>query len=795
MESLPAPKNNALIRPNFGGESTEIVQEGKRFDFWGMVQRRKWIIFIFTVLGVGLGYFYHVNANPVYESSSIMLIEPRNHVKINISNSSGLEGTDLNVLRHDKIIPTETIINLCLSDYGLRENEYFEKRHHTEIVEEIIDNLEVVQSREEPFIFELTYQCDNQEVSKLVLNRLADCYEDYLSNRTVSDKEDIIDRVTDLQVKYDKELSAIREKFKETALSLKNPKLDASEANEPILLLKRNLITQEEVKRALGRAEGEAARVATAMRQGEEAVKTMVWILRNNQDGIRVGNGETAFQIQQRERYAAQLAELQLAIQSSQSTMGENHPQMVQLKARARMLAEFLNTGLIEGGVDRITPAETLRNYLIGLNQQIDGHKRSLGSLRVEHDSLMDEVNAIQEVQFTLNHYREEMDMLGDLARTVKTAMIEYRDANADSLEGFTVGILDKAEEGQMVWPHLPTILAIAGVIGLTFGFGLSYLVDLADKTFHSPEEITSQLGIPLIGHIPVIDSSKRMQIENSFIDPVICTLHRPKSRNSEAFRAIRTAIYFNTGKQNTVIQVTSPTPGDGKSTVAANLAVSIAQSGKRVLLVDADMRRPTVHHSFGIKSDIGFATVLQGESTWQDVIYECEEIPGLSLLPSGKKPANPAELVTTPAVKELIDELRKEYDFVILDTPPVLAVTDPCPIAARVDGVILTLRIKKNIKISADRATEILQGLGANIIGVVVNGVGANTGYGSQYSYGAYRSGYAYNGYGYGYGYGAGKYYEDENASPVPAAARIGSSEFGGDQNGDDQSNERQDI
>ena len=115
-----------------------------------------------------------------------------------------------------------------------------------------------------------------------------------------------------------------------------------------------------------------------------------------------------------------------------------------------------------------------------------------------------------------------------------------------------------------------------------------------------------------------------------------------------------------------------------------------------------------------------------------------------------------------------MIEELREEYDFVIIDTPPLLAVTDPCPIAARVDGVILTLRIKKNVRISAERASEILSNLGAKTIGLVVNGVGAQSGYGSQYPYGAYRAGYAYDGYGYGYGYGYGsgsgsKYYDEQ--------------------------------
>jgi capsular exopolysaccharide synthesis family protein len=335
--------------------------------------------------------------------------------------------------------------------------------------------------------------------------------------------------------------------------------------------------------------------------------------------------------------------------------------------------------------------------------------------------------------------------------------------------EGFKFTELDAPSTGSRVWPNLPLVLGLGGLIGSLFGMCLGYFVDVADKTFHNPDEIMRQLSMPLIGHIPVIPQSKRHVIENSYIDPSICTFHRPKSQASEAFRAIRTALFFSTkGKTNSVIQVTSPTPGDGKSTIAANVAVSIAQSGKRVLLLDSDMRRPTVHHAFGIKTREGFPQVLNGEKTWRSMVYQCEEVPGLSILPCGDKPGNPAELISTPRVGELLEEMRHHYDFIILDTPPVLAVTDPCPVAARVDGVILTIRIKKNVKISSDRATEILHSVGANLIGVVVNGVGTQSGYGSQYSYGAYRAGYQYNGYGYGYGYSYGYGRQSDDEKPV---------------------------
>ncbi len=426
-----------------------------------------------------------------------------------------------------------------------------------------------------------------------------------------------------------------------------------------------------------------------------------------------------------------------------------------------------------------LDPELILRRYLLSLNQEILDEQTQFDKNSRDFAMHNREAQRLADVGERIASTRMEMDDVREFIMMAQKKIVEIDpsgELNSSSRDGFRFDTLMSATYGEPVWPILPVILGIGGLLGLLAGFGLGCLVELADKTFHNPDEIMKQLNVPLIGHIPVIGQSKRYLVENSLIEPGVCTYHRPKSQVSEAFRAVRTALYFNTqGKQHSVIQITSPTPGDGKSTLASNLAVSIAQSGKRVLLVDGDMRRPRQASTFGITAKEGFATVLSGQSLWRDVVYECEEIDGLTVMPCGAKPNNPAELSSSPQVKELIEEMREEFDFVIIDSPPLLAVTDACPIAARVDGVILCLRIKKNVRVSAERAAEMLINLGANCIGLVVNGVGAQSGYGSQYTYGAYRAGYSYNGYGYGYGYGyGGKYYDDDRKPGQSAPAPI---------------------
>ncbi len=337
---------------------------------------------------------------------------------------------------------------------------------------------------------------------------------------------------------------------------------------------------------------------------------------------------------------------------------------------------------------------------------------------------------------------------------------------------GYDFDILERPSFARQTEPSLMKVFAISTFLGIAIGTGLSYLIEIADKTFRNPSEIAQQLGMQVIGHVPVL-STKKVEANDSSLDDTLVTFHLPKSQQSEAFRAIRTSIFFNgKGKSSQIIQVTSPTPGDGKSTLAANLAVSLAQSGKKVLICDADLRRPTVHYLFGNDSDIGFTQVLKGEAEIEDAIADCD-VDGLSIMPCGARPTNPSELLTSTRLYELFEVLREKFDYIIMDTPPMLAVTDPCAVAARADGVILAMRIKKNIKLSASRAKEILDSVNAPILGIVVNGAGmvqgnySNSGaYG--YGYGGYGSGYSSSYYSYGYDYGESTYYYDEDHKPT---------------------------
>ena len=208
-----------------------------------------------------------------------------------------------------------------------------------------------------------------------------------------------------------------------------------------------------------------------------------------------------------------------------------------------------------------------------------------------------------------------------------------------------------------------------------------------------------------------------------------LITLRDPRSQAAEAYRTLRTNIQFSSlDKPLHTLLITSTAPDEGKSTTAANLAVAIAQSEQRVILVDCDLRRPSLHQLFGVANETGLtSTILAAEDA--PLPLQTTEVPGLSLLTSGPLPPRPADILGSRRMEQTIARLRSEADIILFDTPPVVAVTDAAVLATRVDGVLLVLQAHKTSRDRARQAKQILEKVKANIIGVVLNGAENRTG------------------------------------------------------------------
>jgi non-specific protein-tyrosine kinase len=260
------------------------------------------------------------------------------------------------------------------------------------------------------------------------------------------------------------------------------------------------------------------------------------------------------------------------------------------------------------------------------------------------------------------------------------------------------------------------TFLAI--VAGMLFAAGTIFTIDTLDDTIKDPDEIRRKFGLPILGMIARHESPDEKAI----------TLVKPRSPVSESFRALRTnTIFAGVDKPLSRIMITSATPQEGKTTVAANLAVVLAQGERKVVVIDADLRRPQIHRKLGLYNRMGLSDlflVMRPLDTLPQAVIQRHEAAKLAVVTSGKLPPNPAELLTSQKMRQFLDMLNQEYDLVLIDTPPVLNVTDAAALAPCVDGVLLVMMPGKTKLRDFQHAFDQLRTVGAHVLGVVLNEV-----------------------------------------------------------------------
>jgi succinoglycan biosynthesis transport protein ExoP len=309
------------------------------------------------------------------------------------------------------------------------------------------------------------------------------------------------------------------------------------------------------------------------------------------------------------------------------------------------------------------------------------------------------------------------------------------------------------------VEPNVPRNLGFAFVLGLTSGIGLAFLLEGLDNTVRTTEQAQAISGLPPLGMIPLGSktaregsSSKRLVLASSNEAVELITHVRPQSQMAESYRALRTSLLLShLGAPPKVIMVTSALPQEGKSTTSINCAVVLAQKGVRVLLVDCDLRRPSIHKTLGMGPRSGLSNVLTGSTTLKQAITVAPTLPNLDVLPAGTPPPNPAELLASTNMRDVLAELREQYDHIVLDTPPTLSVTDAVVLSPRADAIVLVIRSGSTTKQALRRSRDVLMQVNARVSGVLLNAVDLSSP--DYYYYYEYQGKYA-------------QYYRDQESS-----------------------------
>lgn len=418
---------------------------------------------------------------------------------------------------------------------------------------------------------------------------------------------------------------------------------------------------------------------------------------------------------------------------------------------------DTLEQDLARAGVkykDRHPEVVRITTELAGIEEQVrgevadtvEGKRAELQVLREREDALKAEMDAVQHEVEELDRQLIELRSLEDEAERNEAlyASLDQRRAEVDLsqvLRANNIRVIDAAVAGEKpVRPKLSVNLAMSVLLGLLGGCVLAFLMEYLDVTVKTREDIEQVIGTPLLGVVPVIESDDLRALTRE-IDRSLYVHARPRSTAAECMRSIRTNVLFRTPQTSVrTILITSAAPREGKSFTSANLAAIIAMTGSRVLIIDADLRRPALHKRFDLANDIGLCSIFSDDANVEQAI-QASHIPGLDVMVAGPPPPNPGELLGSDRMVQLTKGFRS-YDFVIIDSPPVNVVADPLVLSSLVDGVVLVVEANRTGRNVVVQAQARLAEMKANVLGAIVNKLNIRTaGYGYYYydNYGYY--------------------------------------------------------
>ncbi len=414
--------------------------------------------------------------------------------------------------------------------------------------------------------------------------------------------------------------------------------------------------------------------------------------------------------------------DLKLQYAQASVRLGPNHPTVVTLTNSIKQVQASIQ-------------AENQR-VVNGLKAQYQAAQQRESLLRSALESQKQQANQLNENSIEYDSLKREADSNRDLYQGLLQKMKEA--SVAAGLKSSNVWIVDMARTpGAPVSPNVPRNILLSAVLGLGFGFGLAFLLESTDQTVRTPEQAEWASMLPTLAVIPFAKAmdqpgaatlNRKRLVQSVTAKPNVTeqlVAHsRPRSQVSEAYRSLRTSLMLSgVGGPPKIIVVTSPLPQEGKTTTSVNVGVVFAQAGARVLLVDADMRRPSLHRILRLRNDRGLSTVLSSSVAATENIVR-SEVPNLSVMTAGPKAPHPAELLCSPRFQQCLAQWREQYDHVVIDTPPALSVTDAVLLATHADSIVIVVRSGKTARTALRRTRELLSSASTRPVGVVVNAV-----------------------------------------------------------------------
>jgi len=775
MDSGPlVPLNGQIIRPlqpSFlnesnrdtpGGYPSAPPQDSLLREYIRVLIKSKWVVVASVALVVGVVTVSTLRSTPIYEAVGSIAINKMDPVTFNLKDSPGFDyydptdlDTEVRILKSD-LLALQVIRQLNLD----RQLESVTKgKSSSSSLELAPDALQADSTKTSAAlagfksnlqvslvpntrIIEIRYRSPDKNLAAQAVNTLASTYvEQNFKTRfesTMQASDWLSKQLVDLQIKVETSQEKLVKYQKEHEI------LGIDE--------KQNITTAklDELNRELTSAE--------STRMEKESIYHLVQsgdsdsiVAAANVDGAAKGSSASSALL---EKLREQHADLKIQVAQLNTQFGPSYPKLAQLSSQLKEVDEEIQT-------ETHKVAARLRgDYLAAVQRE--------SMLRTALEQQKQEANKLNESAIEYSLLKRDVDA----NRTLSEGLLEkLKEAGVTAgLRSNNFRIVDAARVPTV--PADPNILKNIGfalALGLSTGIGLAFLLDSMDNTVRTPEQAQLISALPSLGMIPLgsrnsreMGSRQKLALASSKEAVELVTQSRPRSQMAESYRALRTSLLLTfAGGPPQVVLITSALPEEGKTTTSVNSAIVLAQKGTRVLLIDADLRRPSIHKTLGMGPKIGLSNVLTGSATLEQAIIPSTILPDLFILPAGTPPPNPAELLASAKMKNVLEELRKQYDHIVIDTPPTLSVTDAVVMSTSADAVVLVIRSGHTTKPALRRARDILLQVNARLCGVLVNAVDLNS---PDYFY--Y---YEYQGK-YGHGY----YQEDPFSSAEEAASAV---------------------
>jgi len=705
-----------------------LSQESALGEYVRVLVKRKWtviacLVAIFSVVAIA-----SLKMTPIYEASGSIEINKPDSGLVNFSNSptfnvdyydpTELE-TEVMILQSD-LLALQVVKELALDrrpEFGGKtaalpstldlapDPLQADTGRTTAILSGFRSNLKVALSPN-THIIKVSFRSPDKDLTQTVVNTLMSTYaENNFKSRfdsTMQASDWLSKQLVDLQMKVETSQEKLVRYQKEHEI------LGIDE--------KQNITTAklDELNKALTMAQSERMDKESVYRLVESGDVDTITSAANSLDSAGAGTQASVLL----EGLRTRQADLKIQAAELNTQFGPSYPKLAQLNNQlkevdAQMLAETKKVA-----------AKIRGQYLAAFQRE--------NMLHDAFEKQKQEANKLNESAIEYSLLKRDLDTNRQLYEGLLQKLKEAGVSAGLRSNNFRIVDVARAPTAP-IEPNIPRNLAFAFMLGLTSGVGLAFLLEGMDNTVRTTEEAQMISGLAPLGMIPMGSrtaredggGSKRLVIASSKEAVELITQVRPQSQMAESYRALRTSLLLsNLGAPPKVIMVTSALPQEGKTTTSINCAVVLAQKGVRVLLIDADLRRPSIHKTLGMGPRSGLSNVLTGSSTLEQAITRSPILPNLSVLPAGTPPPNPAELLASTNMRDMLEELRGQYDHIVVDTPPTLSVTDAVVLSPRADAIVLVIRSGQTTKQALRRSRDILMQVNAKVAGVLLNAV-----------------------------------------------------------------------